>query len=231
MNAIFVLLFLVTVGLLILGVISPKSLSKFSKKPLTRKDAFLSLGFFALLFAILTGMTAPQQHSNTTQKSGLDDISSVEPSEGQHQKAPVITTQTITETETIPFDSQTVQSASLDKGVTKITTPGVNGVKTLTYKVTYEDGVETDRALVSEKITTPPITQITTVGTKVAAPKPAPSSSNCDPNYSGACVPIASDVDCAGGNGNGPAYVRGPVTVIGHDIYDLDRDGNGIGCE
>ncbi|MFF2053331.1 hypothetical protein ACFVU2_17150 [Leifsonia sp. NPDC058194] len=53
----------------------------------------------------------------------------------------------------------------------------------------------------------------------------------CDPNYAGACVPIASDVDCAGGNGNGPAYVEGPVQVVGTDIYDLDRDGDGVGCE
>jgi hypothetical protein len=52
----------------------------------------------------------------------------------------------------------------------------------------------------------------------------------CDPNYD-PCVPIASDVDCAGGSGNGPAYVEGPVTVTGRDIYGLDRDGNGIGCE
>lgn len=52
----------------------------------------------------------------------------------------------------------------------------------------------------------------------------------CDPNYSG-CVPIASDVDCAGGSGNGPAYVKGPVKVIGKDIYGLDKDGDGIGCE
>ena len=53
----------------------------------------------------------------------------------------------------------------------------------------------------------------------------------CDPNYSGGCVPIASDVDCSGGSGNGPAYVRGPVYVIGSDIYGLDRDNDGIGCE
>ena len=53
----------------------------------------------------------------------------------------------------------------------------------------------------------------------------------CDPNYTGACVPIASDVDCSSGKGNRPAYVRGPVTVVGTDIYDLDRDGDGIGCE
>ncbi len=54
----------------------------------------------------------------------------------------------------------------------------------------------------------------------------------CDPNYENPpCVPIADDVDCASGNGNGPAYVNGPVRVIGRDVYGLDRDGNGIGCE
>src|SRR5690606_37104579 len=64
----------------------------------------------------------------------------------------------------------------------------------------------------------------------VPVPEPAPAAAGCDPNYSGACVPIASDVDCAGGSGNGPSYVRGPVTVIGVDIYDLDRDGDGRAC-
>ncbi|WP_416276448.1 hypothetical protein [Mycolicibacterium sp. J2] len=59
---------------------------------------------------------------------------------------------------------------------------------------------------------------------------PFKQGSDCDPNYSG-CVPIASDVDCAGGSGNGPAYVQGPIKVIGRDIYDLDRDGDGTACE
>lgn len=69
------------------------------------------------------------------------------------------------------------------------------------------------------------------------APRPTPRASatpepdpECDPNYT-PCVPIASDVDCAGGKGNGPAYVKGPVRVVGRDVYDLDRDGDGIGCE
>lgn len=61
--------------------------------------------------------------------------------------------------------------------------------------------------------------------------QPNRNTSNCDANYSGACVPIDSDVDCAGGSGNGPSYVKGPVKVIGTDIYGLDRDKNGIGCE
>ncbi|MGN7150445.1 hypothetical protein ACTHQ6_15795 [Arthrobacter sp. SAFR-179] len=71
---------------------------------------------------------------------------------------------------------------------------------------------------------------------KAAAPpapvaQPVPGTNpGCDPNYSG-CVPIASDVDCAGGSGNGPAYVRGPIQVTGTDIYGLDADHDGLACE
>lgn len=65
---------------------------------------------------------------------------------------------------------------------------------------------------------------------KAPAAKPAPTRNGCDPNYSG-CVPIDSDVDCAGGSGNGPSYASGPVRAIGSDIYGLDRDGDGIACE
>ncbi|MFE3444069.1 MULTISPECIES: hypothetical protein [Nocardia] len=57
----------------------------------------------------------------------------------------------------------------------------------------------------------------------------AQPGSGCHESYD-PCVPITSDVDCAGGSGNGPEYT-GRVRVIGPDEYDLDRDGNGIGCE
>lgn len=40
-----------------------------------------------------------------------------------------------------------------------------------------------------------------------------------------------SDYDCLGGGGNGPYYVKGPFVLTGPDIYDLDRDGDGIACE
>lgn len=36
--------------------------------------------------------------------------------------------------------------------------------------------------------------------------------------------------DCAGGSGNGPHYT-GVVRVIGADVFDVDRDGDGVGCE
>lgn len=69
-----------------------------------------------------------------------------------------------------------------------------------------------------------------TRATQPAAAQAPARSTGCDPNYSG-CVPIDSDVDCEGGSGNGPSYVRGPVRVTGKDIYGLDADKDGIGCE
>ncbi len=57
----------------------------------------------------------------------------------------------------------------------------------------------------------------------------------CDPNYQKVCVPVAADVDCAGGKGNGPVYVTGPFSYEGNDVYGLDRekDGgkDGVACE
>lgn len=68
------------------------------------------------------------------------------------------------------------------------------------------------------------------VGALLLSAPPA-LAQDCDPNYTGACVPVASDVDCASGSGNGPAYVSGPVRVVGDDIYGLDSNHDGIGCE
>jgi endonuclease YncB( thermonuclease family) len=60
-------------------------------------------------------------------------------------------------------------------------------------------------------------------------PAPHRAPSNCQ-GYS-PCIQPGPDVDCAGGSGNGPRYVQGPVTVTGSDPYDLDRDGDGVACE
>lgn len=65
----------------------------------------------------------------------------------------------------------------------------------------------------------------------VPAPKPKKSkkpdrqpASNCDPNYSGACVPIVGwDLDCGD--------IGETVTVKGTDIHGFDADGDGSGCE
>ena len=66
---------------------------------------------------------------------------------------------------------------------------------------------------------------------KLAAAPQAAAGGDCHPSYAGACLdPSVSDYDCAGGSGNGPAY-SGRVRVVGHDEYDLDPNGDGVGCE
>jgi hypothetical protein len=67
------------------------------------------------------------------------------------------------------------------------------------------------------------------------APPPPTTSAprNCDPAYPGVCLHQGiGDYDCAGGSGNGPNYVEGPVRVLPPDPFDLDGyDNDGIGCE
>jgi hypothetical protein len=73
----------------------------------------------------------------------------------------------------------------------------------------------------------------------VPPPPPPPPASTCDPNYSGGtdtatggCIRSGvGDYDCAGGGGNGPNYVKGPVRVVGTDVYGLDSDHDGVACE
>lgn len=135
---------------------------------------------------------------------------------------PASVTQTVTERQKIAYRTRTVADASLAEGTTRVRTAGVAGVRTLTYRVTVTDGVPARRVLVRSVVTREPVTRVVAVGTQARR--------QCHPNYGG-CVPVASDVDCAGGSGNGPAYVSGPVQVTGPDVYDLDRDGDGYGCD
>jgi hypothetical protein len=86
----------------------------------------------------------------------------------------------------------------------------------------------------------PPRSRVTLVVAKAppppptTAPPPPPTAParDCDPSYPGVCLdPGAVDYDCAGGSGDGPRYVRGPLRVRPPDPFDLDREGDGWGCE
>jgi hypothetical protein len=83
-----------------------------------------------------------------------------------------------------------------------------------------------------------PDSRITVVVAKAppptTAPPPPPTSAprNCDPSYPDVCLdPNAEDYDCAGGSGNGPLYVEGPISVRPPDPFGLDADDDGVGCE
>jgi resuscitation-promoting factor RpfB len=175
------------------------------------------LGVF-VIGGIASGVNTPAETNSDT-------------SSGQVKVQSDISYKEITEKVSIPFKKTSTESDLYNKGTTQVTTSGVNGEKIITYKVTMQSGKETNRQILKEEITKEPVAEVSTIGTYV---EPAPAQQvapSCDPNYSGACVPIASDVDCAGGSGNGPAYVSGPVYVVGTDIYKLDSDKDGVGCE
>jgi hypothetical protein len=64
----------------------------------------------------------------------------------------------------------------------------------------------------------------------VVVPQIFQQEQECHPSYSGCLDPRASDYDCTGGSGNGPNYT-GKVRVLGPDVFGLDRDKDGWGCE
>lgn len=76
-----------------------------------------------------------------------------------------------TETVTKPIAYTTVsqKTSSLQKGVTKVSKQGQNGEETFTYEVTYENGKESKRTLVSQVVTKTPVNQINLVGTATSA--------------------------------------------------------------
>ncbi len=77
----------------------------------------------------------------------------------------------------------------------------------------------------------PPTTDTTGTTTTSQSPTTVESSSSCTPGYD-PCIPPGDDVDCAGGSGNGPRYVEGPVYVdhAHGDPYRLDGDRDGVAC-
>jgi hypothetical protein len=97
--------------------------------------------------------------------------------------APAITTKTVTATEVVPFTSTSISLDTMPQGTSKVTTAGVNGIKTDTYSVTYSNGQQTSKQLTKSAVTTPPITQVTTVGTYVAPATPAPAPTTATNTY------------------------------------------------
>ena len=76
--------------------------------------------------------------------------------------------------------------------------------------------------------TEPGIAEDPDAGAAAPAPEAAAdlnAQQSCDPNYTGACVPLSlGDLDCADIDG-------GPIQVVGADPHGLDRDGDGVACE
>lgn len=74
-------------------------------------------------------------------------------------------TSTDSYTAVIPFEIEYQETNLLDKGVEVILTPGVDGQKLCTAEVTYIDGEESSRELLTEEVVSEPVTQVVAIGT------------------------------------------------------------------
>lgn len=81
-------------------------------------------------------------------------------------------------TEVIPFAVEEVADPAALEGTRKVTRPGRVGNAVTTYDITVVDGVETDRTVVAQSVTRPPVSELVAVGTLVL---PDPSTVVVDP--------------------------------------------------
>lgn len=77
-----------------------------------------------------------------------------------------VTIEEITVNEPILFETEVQYSNSMTVGTSKITTAGVNGEKKVTYRVTYVDGKEESREVVTETVLTEAVNQVVVQGSK-----------------------------------------------------------------
>jgi resuscitation-promoting factor RpfB len=87
---------------------------------------------------------------------------------------------TATTTEPVAFETLTTESADMFKGEKTVTQAGVAGTTTKNFKLVLVDGREASRTLVSKTVSTQPVTEKVTVGTK-EKPKPAANTGAAAP--------------------------------------------------
>jgi uncharacterized protein YabE (DUF348 family) len=71
-----------------------------------------------------------------------------------------------TETKEIPYETENTTSSSIYEGETSVVTEGVNGEETITYRVTYVDGVMEKKEKISDEVTKEPVNEVIATGTK-----------------------------------------------------------------
>ncbi|MFF5793516.1 transglycosylase family protein [Paeniglutamicibacter sp. NPDC012692] len=127
-----------------------------------------------------TATTVADVLADAKVKLGKDDELNVKPSaevtENLKIKVTRVETKKVKETESIAHGTKTVKDATALEGTKKTLTKGVDGERTLTYAVTLRNGKEADKELVSDKVTTKPVEEEVSVGTK-AKPKPKATTS------------------------------------------------------
>lgn len=198
MSTVFVLLLFLAVIGFIWGMVAPRHLAKTVRvtRPVTRRHMGLFFGTLLIGLFILIGITAPP----TPAKTQTVDLN-VAGTSSSHStvSTPKVTKKQTTETKTIAYTTTTQNDAALAKGQTNILQAGKEGVETLTYSVAYTNGAQTSKTLLSDVVTTQPVTQIVAVGTYVAptVTPPAPKTTTPTNCTNGTYVNTAGNTVCS----------------------------------
>ncbi|NLC76855.1 MAG: DUF348 domain-containing protein [Clostridia bacterium] len=83
---------------------------------------------------------------------------------GQEVIVTRVTTEEVVEEEEIPYQVVRHQDPTLERGQTKVVQKGQNGLTHNTYRVTYINGEEVSRELVSKQVVKPPVNEEIQVG-------------------------------------------------------------------
>ncbi len=89
---------------------------------------------------------------------------SVAISEGMTITVTRILQHTETQTQTVPFTQQTVRDATLPVGQSRVLQSGRNGTLVLTYRLTFEDGVQTERVQVRNEMIEQAVPEVVLIG-------------------------------------------------------------------
>ncbi len=139
--------------------------------------------------------------------------------------------ETIEIEEEIPYESTERENNALASGTKKLVQKGVAGEKTVSYKITYEDGVEVSREKLSEEVTVQPIAQIREIGPKKAANYTIASAGTVQTSRSGSLAyskvitanATAYDASSCGKSPSHPAYgITATGAKAGYGIVAVD---------
>lgn len=132
-----------------------------------------------------------------------------------------------TETQAVPFTTETRSTSELYTGESRVAQQGVNGVKEITLEYTYHDGVQVSCAQVGEKVVTEPVTKIVENGTK----QPAVATTGGTVAYSRVLTVEATAYSGGGVTASGTRARVGAIAVdprvipLGSKLYITSADG------
>lgn len=143
----------------------------------------------------------------------LSDLDKIEPSLNTELskdlkiKITRVEEKTVTEKESIGFETVVKEDSSLESGVKKKTQEGSNGEKEITMKVVMEDGMEVSREVVESKVIKEPVDEVLVKGTME---KLVLSRGNSNINYKKSMVVEATAYSGDGITATGTVPKRNP---------------------